>query len=273
NARYYVPGVGRFASADALVPDPQNPQSFNRYGYVLNNPLRFTDPTGHRACEEDDYCAPSPKPVRPVELKYWEKQLLAIAAFAEMHGHGNAQAEAIVWVTLNRVAGTTTPEGASFSPNSNFSATSHVAGYVLSSGQYAIGQVIMEEYGLLKMGANKNFQPIEGMTVGEVVDQAYDNLNSYYEGGVDDIYKEVVIPVISDYEAGGTDPTGGSIFFGHVTPAQAVTNEAYLRNYAESLGVSSQVVFNRFPSSQVDRTGTPVNYLVVNNLIALPQVK
>ncbi len=47
NARWYLPGVGRFASADTIVPDPMNPQQFNRYTYVLNNPLRFTDPTGH----------------------------------------------------------------------------------------------------------------------------------------------------------------------------------------------------------------------------------
>ncbi|MCA9885587.1 MAG: hypothetical protein KC708_21565 [Anaerolineae bacterium] len=47
NARYYLPGVGRFVSADSLVSDPANPQSFNRYSYVLNSPLNFTDPTGH----------------------------------------------------------------------------------------------------------------------------------------------------------------------------------------------------------------------------------
>jgi hypothetical protein len=29
------------------VPDPKNPQSFNRYSYCLNNPLRYVDPTGH----------------------------------------------------------------------------------------------------------------------------------------------------------------------------------------------------------------------------------
>jgi hypothetical protein len=29
------------------VPDPVDPQSLNRYSYVLNNPLRYTDPTGH----------------------------------------------------------------------------------------------------------------------------------------------------------------------------------------------------------------------------------
>jgi hypothetical protein len=29
------------------VPDPMNPQAFNRYGYCLNNPLKYTDPSGH----------------------------------------------------------------------------------------------------------------------------------------------------------------------------------------------------------------------------------
>jgi RHS repeat-associated protein len=47
NARFYVPGIGRFASADTIVPDPTNPQQFNRYTYVLNNPMVYTDPTGH----------------------------------------------------------------------------------------------------------------------------------------------------------------------------------------------------------------------------------
>ena len=47
NARYYDPAIGRFVSADTMVPDPTNPQALNRYSYVLNNPLIFTDPTGH----------------------------------------------------------------------------------------------------------------------------------------------------------------------------------------------------------------------------------
>jgi RHS repeat-associated protein len=47
NARYYAPRLGRFISADALVPDPTNPQSYNRYAYVENQPLNFNDPTGH----------------------------------------------------------------------------------------------------------------------------------------------------------------------------------------------------------------------------------
>jgi RHS repeat-associated protein len=35
NARYYVPGVARFASADTIIPDSTNPQSLNRYTYVM----------------------------------------------------------------------------------------------------------------------------------------------------------------------------------------------------------------------------------------------
>jgi hypothetical protein len=46
-ARYYDPRLGRFVSADTVVPEPGNPQSLNRYSYVNNSPLRFNDPTGH----------------------------------------------------------------------------------------------------------------------------------------------------------------------------------------------------------------------------------
>lgn len=47
NARYYLPQVGRFVSPDSVVPDPANPQSYNRYSYVLNSPMNYSDPTGH----------------------------------------------------------------------------------------------------------------------------------------------------------------------------------------------------------------------------------
>jgi len=46
NARWYHAGLGRFISADTIVPQPGNPQSLNRYSYVGNNPLKYTDPSG-----------------------------------------------------------------------------------------------------------------------------------------------------------------------------------------------------------------------------------
>ncbi|MEE8414588.1 MAG: RHS repeat-associated core domain-containing protein, partial [Dehalococcoidales bacterium] len=47
NARYYDPVIGRFISADPIIPNPSNPQSYNRYSYVLNNPLKYVDPSGN----------------------------------------------------------------------------------------------------------------------------------------------------------------------------------------------------------------------------------
>ncbi|OWQ82896.1 hypothetical protein CDN99_27845, partial [Roseateles aquatilis] len=46
NARLYDPMTGRHTSADPTVPDPKDQQAFNRFSYVLNNALAYTDPTG-----------------------------------------------------------------------------------------------------------------------------------------------------------------------------------------------------------------------------------
>ena len=47
-ARYYNPTHGRFTSVDPLTASAtiRNPQTFNRYAYVLNSPYKFTDPLG-----------------------------------------------------------------------------------------------------------------------------------------------------------------------------------------------------------------------------------
>ncbi len=46
-ARYYDCWLSQFVQPDSIVPQPGNPQSLNRYAYTLNNPLKYTDPTGH----------------------------------------------------------------------------------------------------------------------------------------------------------------------------------------------------------------------------------
>ncbi len=55
-ARYYASTMGRFLSPDPLIPFNMkkeefqawisNPQHWNKYAYALNNPLKYTDPTG-----------------------------------------------------------------------------------------------------------------------------------------------------------------------------------------------------------------------------------
>ena len=47
NGRVFDPVLGRFLSADPNIQDAGNLQSYNRYSYVLNNPLAFTDPSGY----------------------------------------------------------------------------------------------------------------------------------------------------------------------------------------------------------------------------------
>jgi uncharacterized protein RhaS with RHS repeats len=46
NGRVYDPSIGRFLSADPNIQALYNTQSYNRYSYVLNNPLKYSDPSG-----------------------------------------------------------------------------------------------------------------------------------------------------------------------------------------------------------------------------------
>ena len=47
NGRVYDADIGRFISADPFVQDHTNLQALNRYSYVQNNPLSYTDPSGY----------------------------------------------------------------------------------------------------------------------------------------------------------------------------------------------------------------------------------
>ena len=51
NARWLDVSLGRFTQADSIVPG--GVQGYDRYAYVSNNPLRSTDPTGHKECDLD----------------------------------------------------------------------------------------------------------------------------------------------------------------------------------------------------------------------------
>ena len=47
NGRCYDPLLGRVLSPDPELQDPSNIQNYNRYSYCLNNPLKYTDPSGY----------------------------------------------------------------------------------------------------------------------------------------------------------------------------------------------------------------------------------
>ncbi len=46
-SRYYDPQLGRFIQADTIIAHEFDPQSYDRYAYARDNPLRYVDPTGH----------------------------------------------------------------------------------------------------------------------------------------------------------------------------------------------------------------------------------
>jgi RHS repeat-associated protein len=54
NARWYDAALGRFVSADSLVPGAGNPQALNRFSYVKNNPLLLVDPSGNAPCGPEE---------------------------------------------------------------------------------------------------------------------------------------------------------------------------------------------------------------------------
>jgi hypothetical protein len=69
NGRIYDPLLGRFLSADLLVQNNGNLQCYNRYSYVENNPLTFTDKTGFWIDVKDDE-----KRKKEAEAKQSQKQ-------------------------------------------------------------------------------------------------------------------------------------------------------------------------------------------------------
>jgi len=67
-ARFYDPALARFVQPDTLVPDPGNAQAWDRYAYVENNPIRYTDPSGNYIFEEepdDPFFAPAHSEINP----------------------------------------------------------------------------------------------------------------------------------------------------------------------------------------------------------------
>ena len=53
-SRRYDPALGRFIQPDTIIPNPNQPMDWDRYGYTRNNPVRYTDPSGHSLCDGEN---------------------------------------------------------------------------------------------------------------------------------------------------------------------------------------------------------------------------
>ncbi len=54
-ARWFDPSLGRFAQADSIIPEPGNAQDWDRYAGMANNPVLYSDPTGHAIYDRQKY--------------------------------------------------------------------------------------------------------------------------------------------------------------------------------------------------------------------------
>ena len=94
-ARYYLPNTNRFLTPDTIVPDPKNPQSLNRYSYVNNNPINFSDPSGHRECASGNWCAAGSAESHyqpPTQLPMVTKLWIDINSKTKIQLYGNTNA-------------------------------------------------------------------------------------------------------------------------------------------------------------------------------------
>jgi RHS repeat-associated protein len=104
NARFYDPVIGRFLSADTVVPGAGNPQALNKYSYTFNNPLRYIDPDGH--------CPTPPKDFGPaicMALFIRPSQVSVAGGAFMLHGDGrgfssasqSSQSRGYIWISVN----------------------------------------------------------------------------------------------------------------------------------------------------------------------------
>jgi RHS repeat-associated protein len=54
NARWYDGYLNHFTSPDTVIADNYQTLDYDRYAYARSNPVRYTDPSGHKACEDVD---------------------------------------------------------------------------------------------------------------------------------------------------------------------------------------------------------------------------
>lgn len=79
NGRVYDPTLGRFLSPDPVVQSPYDGQNLNRYSYVINNPLRYTDPSGY--CFNDH-------PAADIRIEQCLQQIIVNAFRADASAYG-----------------------------------------------------------------------------------------------------------------------------------------------------------------------------------------
>jgi RHS repeat-associated protein len=231
NARWYDPALGRFAQADIMVPNPGNPMSFDRYSYVMNNPIKYIDPSGHETvlcdaqCEQEEDDKFLSVFLRSHPLEEWEIQMLTLVVFKETN-RGNYPDEwmaMIAWTYLNRL-----------------SLGTHDSLWLAVKGDQSALQFYYQDH---KVGDNKvgpEYRYLETNPSDAALEvymtELYQWVSQNYAGLLAHV-RDIVNKAVTDWTNYGTyspsDPTGGATDFRMARP------ETYRYNYGAWLHPSA----------------------------------
>jgi RHS repeat-associated protein len=160
-ARYHASVQGRFISPDSVAGSTLNPQTLNLYAYVQNNPLKFTDPTGHHAVERDARWRKAMGMELPSKREAWDQNHRALleqwrvqdygAMYLGMQQEPQGQAQAYVLTEDNP------PQLASDPQNSDCNIT------VVFTGPYSGPDVPGVELGEGTIKQGENGSPLYGL--------------------------------------------------------------------------------------------------------------
>ena len=228
NGRVYDPKLGRFLQADPFVQYENFTQNYNRYTYLLNNPLNATDPTGYFV-----FTLAAMIYVAAAETVKWyvAAAIFGAAGFADALIQGASFGDAlragiIAGVSAAAFSGIGTYLGQSASFTGNFAAGLSKAGFAMKVGLHAITGGVMS---VLQGGKFGHGFAAAGFTA---LGSSFNN--SQFIGGKGFSSTRVVIGAV----IGGTASkiSGGKFANGAVTGAfsQALNNEMSEKRDLES---------------------------------------
>ncbi len=192
NGRIYDPVLGRFLSADIVVQMPSVIGSYNRYSYVLNNPLAMTDPSGYFFVIDDIIIAAFVSAGVSAGYAALATYALIGAATAAATGHNTAARRFLGAAIMFATGGLSGPDAAFLQAAGSFAAggiqSGSLEGAVVAGISFGIGQIvgpILAEVLTSAVTALSNAFATEAyaQTLG-----GYQVNQNYAGGGVTDVY-------------------------------------------------------------------------------------
>ena len=231
NGRLYDPKLHRFLQPDNYVQDPSNTQNYNRYGYVLNNPLKYTDPSGEFKINWNDIIAGA---------------AIVVGAVLSATGVGTALGAVLIGAGVAHFGATY----AEYSKTGDWNAASNNAGI-------SFGATVTTDFGYDDSknhipGVIQNDPVVEPKTGNH--DKAYDFLNYVGIGAESGNFLGSSINK-SDFLIGSYNSSNAIDFGSNVVPGQF---NLYEKGYQESL---SQLKFLKDVSKVVGKAGYYLGYL------------